>query len=182
VDLAVLSCWGLPGDSGFQLSTCTEGVNGVLTPDNSRTRPSYWVHHAFGSMQRTRLIVNHNTKDLTALADRDDMAKQIRVLLGHHTCGLNQNWCDLNLPWHYVADTPAASLSLDLVFSELPFGSGTYQAEIHHIPHDDSLNPLDAPIDIGNKMMIESVDGNVLVQLDSVPDGHAIEVILTHVE
>lgn len=80
IDHANRACWDVPRSG----STCWNGFNGMLMPDNVTPQVMYWVYKAYAEMGSSRVASESAMPRTVALASRDDARKEFRILAGRY--------------------------------------------------------------------------------------------------
>jgi hypothetical protein len=75
-------------DSDGRLTTysdCWAGFGGMLLDDNITPQAKYWESLAYVNLPLDRLTVESSSKDVDAIAGRDDSVQQVQILVGRNS-------------------------------------------------------------------------------------------------
>lgn len=157
------ACWN-ESDGVSTWSDCQFGLNGLFMSDNKTPQPNYWVHRIYADLPATRLITGTNHPKSIALAGKNDVTNELKILVGRYD--------NPNLGFHN------ASADVLVKIEDFPYCSTcTQPIIIQRIPSND-VNysiPLNVPFTILNTTL-DFVDGNALISIPGFIDGDAYVV------
>lgn len=160
VDQIQKACWNVRSRK-FPFrnwSTCWNGFDGMLLEDNTTPQNIYWVYKAYADMEGGAwLHVEGGSGRTVALASRNDLEKEIRILVGRY----DGHWGPVTVR-----------------VKDYPYGSGEAEVRIFKIPdNDNAATALDSPVSLPVQY-IAAENGVLKIMLEDFHDGEAYAIVL----
>ena len=177
VDWASKACWEREIGDRNQTSECIKGLNGIFAEDEITPHAIYWVHKFYAEMKGSKLEVSTNNPKIVALASKDDVNKEIQVLIGRYSCGQANAWCTFSN--RAVPDDPLSPINLEVAINDYPYSSdeNSINATVEKIPFSYGSVPLYQPVRSEvNNLVLER--NNAIISLANFGDGEVIKIII----
>jgi hypothetical protein len=171
VDQAMRSCWSVGG-----VRDCHEGLDGLLTANNTQPMANYWVYLLYGQMDGQReLSLTTSSARTVGMASRDPSTGAIRLLLGRFC-----NYADSDMKRCYANATTLPGAAKDVNIRITRFAGANAVVQVQRIPNNFNLSVAFDPSTQPARAAVQPVtNGNLTVTLPAFADDDAYAVVIT---
>lgn len=158
INWASRACWWPETSLRLKIpwSDCYAGFDGVLLQDNATPQPVYWVQQIYAQMKGLRLLTESSHSKVIALASRNDVAQELRILLGKY-------------------NSPISDVRIDI--QNYPYAASAVVAEVHLIPNE-IYSALLNPVFVTSQILPVN-NGTITILLNPVQNGESYSIVLT---